>query len=544
MARHSPEIVSNLSSKAWVSKQEYDELISECFEHAMPGRNPYWANGTGRPQGRMGQQGKDKTSRRVFDGTLQNDAIKIANRIQYELFPIGHQWASLQPGPFVPKEAQEQARQELHAMQELLFAAIQFSNFDLSIAEWVLELIVAGTACMLVTSGDDDNPVIYQTVPQSHVAIREGAFGKVDFISRKHLMRASLIKQVWEDADLSVLDKIDIEDDPEIGLIDVCYYDHEDQIWYYDVIVTGGVKSKKDKRIVERRYEVCRWVVARWNKSANEVQGRSLVMQALPDARVLSSVKSYLLKHAALAIGGVFLVKNDGVINPNNIRVFPGATIPVKTTGGQAGASISPLPMQGDVNLADLVIKDLVNSIHKTMLNDGMPDISEGIRSATELLERMKELQQSLGSPFARILKEGIVPMLEATISILAEKGLIPIDAETRKLKLNNGSIQVKFSSPLVQGQSIREVEALQNAMAITREAGGEEAVGLSFKVEDLGSWVGGKLGVIPDIMRTKEERENLQKQAGVAKAMEMGAPPPVGGEGGVIPDQVQQQAA
>lgn len=546
MARLKEAIALQISEQAWTHKSEYDELISECFEQALPGNNPYHANGTGRPQGKNGQKGKDKTSLRVMDSTLQNDAIQITNRIQYELFPIGHQWATFEPGAFVQKQMRDQARKDLSNLQQVVFTAIQFSNFDLSIAEWLLELVVAGTACMFVTKGDEDNPIIFQTVSQSHVALREGAFGKIDFISRRHKMRFGLIAQTWEDATLEEQSDKEKGEDPEYDLIDVCYYDAADRVWYYDVIlISGEGTKKKQKRIVERKYKTNPWIVSRWNKAAEEVQGRSLVMQALPDARVLSSVKAYMLRHAAIAVGGAFLVRNDGVVNASTVRVYPGATIPVQSTGGSNGASVAPLQVGGDINLADLIIKDLVNSIHRTMMNDGMPDISEGVRTATELLERMKQLQQNLGAPFARILKEGIVPMLEATISILAEMGVVPVSAE-QKLKLNNGEIQVKFSSPLVQGQSIREVEALQNAMAITKELAGEEAVGLNFPIEDVGAWVGSKLGVVPEMMRDAAKRKELQAQAGqLLAANQNGGIPPVGSEGGVIPpNQTQQQNA
>lgn len=539
MPRLPETAVLEASEKAWTDNSHFDELIRECFEFAMPDRNTYHSTGNGNPQGKSGTKGKDKTSRRVFDSTLQTDAIKITNRIQYELFPIGHQWANFLPGAFVDTAQQEKARSDLHNLQQVIFTAISFSNFDLSISEWLLELVVAGTACMMVTPGDEDNPVIYQAVSQSHVAIREGAFGKVDLVSRKHKMRVSIVEETWIDAKFTITDE-ERKEDAEVDIIDVCYYSSRDRVWYYDVIVTAGLKAKGITRIVAREYDISPWIITRWNKGAEEAKGRSLVMQALPDARVLSAVKSYLLRHAALSIGGVFMVKNDGVVNANNVKVFPGATIPVRTTGGPGGASIQPLQVAGDVNLADLVIKDLIGSIHKIMMNDGMPEISDGVRTATELMERMKELQQSLGAPFARILKEGIVPMLEATIATLAKAGVIPVEAG-RRIKLNNGEIDVKFASPLVQGQSIREVEAARNAMAITAEAAGPEAVHLNFKVENFGAWVGAKLGVVPDIIRNKQERETLQKQAAQVQAAQMTGQPPVGGDGGVTPDQQQQ---
>lgn len=538
------------SDQVWTDKDQWRSLLSDCYEFAMWDKNPYWGTGTGAPQGKRNTMaGQEKISRRVYDSTLMQDAAKLANRLQYELFPIGHEWAELEPGPFIDKMQADQARQDLHNLQKLLFMVIQLSNFDLAIAEWLLELVVAGTACMLVSKGDDDNPVIYTAVSQAHVAFRCGAHGQPDFVSRKHKMRLSVIPQTWLDAkDLPKVDPDEKDGDPECDLIDVLYYSAPERRWYYDVIVTGGLpktESGQDKvRVVERTYQYSPWIIARWSKAADESHGRSLVMQALPDARTLSAVKSFILRQAALQIGGVFLVRNDGVINANSVRIFPGATIPVRSTGGgNAGASVAPLQVGGDVNFADLVTRDLINSIHQIMLNDGMPDVSEGVRTATELIERMKELQQSLGAPFSRVLKEGIIPLLEATIYTLGEMGLVPI-AEGQKVKLNGGEIKVKFQSPLVQGQSIREVEALDQALTITAKHGGQEAAALSFKIEDMGAFIGSRLGVVPEMMRPKAERASLQDMAGKIAAMQAtgSGAPAVGGNGGVQPRAANQQ--
>lgn len=544
MARWSEEKVIDLSDKAWTEKRHWDTLVRECYDFALPDRNPYTFNGTGLPQGKGATPGQDKTSRKVFDSTLMTDAFRLTNRIQSELFPIGNQWASFVPGALLNPKVKDQASRELHALQETVFAAIALSNFDLSIAEWLLELVVAGTACMLVQRGDDADPIIFQSVPQSHVALREGAFGRIDMISRKHKMRQSLIKAHWPDASVAELDQVEGNEDPECEVVDVTYFERADGLWYYDVLVMNHGKSAQRKRVAKRQFKVCPWIIARWSKAAGEVQGRSLVSLALPDARVLSAVKSYILKQAALSIGGVFLVRNDGVINANNIRIFPGATIPVRATGGTAGASVAPLEVGGNVQLAQLVIDDLVNSIHKIMLNNGVPEITDGVRTATEWIERMKDLQQSLGAPFARVLKEGIVPMLEAAIMVLGEMNVIALP-ESGKIKLNNGEISVKFASPLVQGQNIREVEALRNAILATKEMAGDEGAMLAFKVEEVGAFVGGKLGVVPTLIRTPDERKGLETMAGKLAAMQAGGMPQVGGAGGVMPTPAnsQQQA-
>ncbi len=536
MAAYSIDAVQARSELAWSRKANWQALLAECYDYALPDRSPYTGNGSGKPQGQAIPAGTDKSSPRVFDSTLQNAAVKLCNRLQYDLFPMGQHWADLVPGPFAGAGGEEgpdetSMRRELTTLQDVLFASLQLSNFDLSISEWLQELVVAGTAVMVTTRGDDVDPVVHRCVSQAHTAFLEGPNGRVEFVSIKHRMRLDQIEGQWSDArripnpDPTAKDKVP----PEYDLIEVCYYDRADGIWRYEVHICGkaGSGKKVASRIVQREYGVTPITVSRWSKSVEEVQGRSLVMAALPDARVLSAVKNFLLKQAALAIAGVFLVKNDGVVNANNVRIYPGATIPVRSTGGSNGASVEPLHVGGDINLAQLVIQDLQESINKIMLNTGLPEISDGVRSATEFIERLKDMQQSIGAPFSRILREGIVPMLEAHLQVLAEIGVVQAP-EDGIFRLNAGEIELRFTSPLVQGQAAREVERFVQGVQIVQQVGGPQAtelLGLSMKIEEATDWVFKKLNVDPKLLRTAEEKEALQQMAGQAAAAQQGAP-------------------
>lgn len=560
MARIPTKTILEQAENAWRNKQPWDDLIAECYEYAMPDRNPYFANGTGRPDNANSTKGQRKNSRKVTDSTLMTDAMRLVNRIQSELFPIGGEWANMVPGPFIEEQTRDRARSELRQLQKVLFLSIQLSNFDLSISEWLIDLVVAGTACMLTQEGNDQHPIVFQCVPQSHVALREGAFGFVDGVFRKHRLRASLVPQQWPDAKKVKLKQTNSsdDDDPEISISEVTYLDAVEKVWRYEVIVEASEaleNSNKAQVIAKREYVRSPWSIGRWSKAPGEVQGRSIVMQAMPDARTLSAIKKYLLQQAALSIGGVFMVRNDGVINANSVRIFPGATIPVRSTGGgNSGASVAPLQVGGDVNLAQLVIQDLVTSIHKVMMNNGPVESRPGDQTATEFLERLRDMQQSLGAPFARILKEAIVPILEGALQVLGNMKVIPMP-ESGAIRLNGGEVSVTFNSPLVQQQSLREVEALVNASQVTRQIAGaqagEQAVQVAFKVEGVGKFVGEKMGVVPNMMRTAEDAKKLMEQAGQMAAQGAdvtgmagngnapGGPPQVGQTTGVMPQQM-----
>src|SRR5690606_31293644 len=227
------------------------------------------------------------------------------------------------------------------------------------------------------------------------------------------------------------------------------------------------------------------------------------------------------------AIAGVFLVRSDNTVNANNIRIYPGAMIPVRTTGGSNGASVEPLQVGGDHALANFVLDDLKSSVDRIMLNTGLPEVGDGVRSATEFIERLKDMQQSIGAPFSRILREGIVPMLESHLQVLAEIGILAAP-EDGIFRLNAGEIELRFTSPLVQGQAAREVERFVQGVQIVQQVGGPQAtelLGLSMKIEEATDWVFKKLNVDPKLLRTPDEKEALQQMAGQAAAAQQGAP-------------------
>src|SRR5690606_29689718 len=140
----------------------------------------------------------------------------------------------------------------------------------------------------------------------------------------------------------------------------------------------------------------------------------------------------------------------------------------------------------------------------------------------------LKDMQQSIGAPFSRILREGIVPMLEATLQIMAEIGITEAP-EDGIFRLNAGRVELRFTSPLVQSQATLEVERFVQAVAvITQIAGpeqGPQLVALTTKIEDVPKWVYERMQVDPGIQRTKQEIDQLQQQAAQAAAAQQGAP-------------------
>lgn len=527
MARRSTEVVLKEFDAAWRDKDDWNGLHREVYEFSLPQRNPYHH---GDPSFSPPRGGAKKTDR-LFDSTLPNATVRLANRLQSDLCPAGRKWGVFKPGIFIKKEHREQAKQELAGIEEALFGAVHLSNFDQAINEWFLELVGPGTAIMgVMESTGPESPVDFVCIPQSQVALREGPHGKVWGMYRKHHMLAALIEDTWADATIPPKIRKLMDDDPAatVQLCEALYYSPKDRRWFFDVIwrETGAGSSRGGERLVERTYRDGYWVVTRWLKAVGESHGRGPAVAALADAKTLNKLKELLLMNASIGVKGAWLVNHQAVINPATAAVRPGAMIPVRGAAGHQ--AMTRLEVGGDLNLAQLIIKDLVESIDRCMLNKALPPVSAAVRSPTEIVERMKELQQDLGAPLGRVITEGLIPIMQLALGVLGRAGIIQLAEGGRAIPINGAEVKFELLSPLVQAQNLADIEALTQWCMLQKQLAGEEAFIMGTVVEDLGEYLAGKMNIPPTLVRPAADRAKWQQALGGMMAGQMGGGPPM----------------
>jgi hypothetical protein len=241
-------------------------------------------------------------------------------------------------------------------------------------------------------------------------------------------------------------------------------------------------------------------------KVAGEIYGRGPLLTALPDIKTLNKTKELLLKNASLAIAGVYTAADDGVLNPNTIRIVPGAIIPVARNGGPQGESLKALPRSGDFNVSQLVINDLVQNIKRILLDESLPPDNMSARSATEIVERMKELAQNLGSAFGRLINETMVPIVSKILQVMDDRGIIDLP-----LRVNGLEVRVSAVSPLAMAQNMEEVDSALKFFQIASQAGPEGQVAV--KVGEMLDIIADKLGVPAAMRASPAERADKMEQ-------------------------------
>jgi hypothetical protein len=231
----------------------------------------------------------------------------------------------------------------------------------------------------------------------------------------------------------------------------------------------------------------------RWIKGAGEIYGRSPVMTALPDIKTANKVVELVLKNASIAVTGIWLADDDGVLNPANIRLVPGSIIP-KAVGS---SGLTPLQAPGRFDVSTLVLDDLRARIRHTLLVDRLGPVGGPRMTATEVVERSLETARLLGATFGRLQAELMEPLLSRAIAILRRRGEIP------ELVLDGREVDLRYKSPLARSQARQDVRETLTWLEVTAKMGDEATAVVD--VPAAARWLAERLGVPGQLVRDLE---------------------------------------
>ena len=520
MPKLSTKELINREAKAQAKKDEWRSIYERCYEYALPQRNLY----SGYYEGKVA--GKSKMAR-VFDSTAIHATQRFANRLQAGLFPPYKTWCRLEPGTSVPQESKIQAQEVLDKFNVRMFDTLRQTNFDLAMGEFLLDLAV-GTGVMMITPGDEVTPIRFTAIPQYLVAVEEGSYGKVDNVYRKLRVKAEAIQREFPDIQVTaeLQEAIDRKPEEDLDLFDAVIFDQQTGRYHYHVVWLA-----KKQELVYREMRSSPFIVARYMKVAGEVYGRGPLVTAISDIMTLNKTVELVLKNASLAISGVYTAADDGVLNPQNIRIQPGAVIAVARNGGPQGASLAPLPKSGDFNTSQIVMQDLRMNIKKIMMDDTLPPDNMSARSATEIAERTRELATNLGSAFGRLITETMVPIVARTLYVLDQQGLVDLP-----LKVNGVEVKVTPISPLAQAQKLQEINDLVQYMQIANSMGpqGQATIAVPKVLE----FIAERLGITQDVLNSQEEQQMIMQQ--MAQMQQQMAEPQPADDGGAMAEAMQ----
>ena len=499
MAKQTPEKLLERTARALSDRDANRNLYEDCYELYSPYRNTLTQVGAtlNRPT-------------RQYSSTGQISAAAFVNTMTREFTPPFTKWSVLKAGPATPEEKAAEINEMLEKITDVFYSYLNSSNYASAKAESDFDLGI-GTKSLWFYEGDEEHPFNFVASPISEMAIAEGKNGRVDFRARTSKVKANMIQQMWKNATMP--EGVDPKDDKEIDVVECFYYDYEDLLWRYDVIV------KKECIFYTEHYEeIC--FTPRWMKVPSNPNGYGPFIMALADVKTDNKLKEFLLRAAALDIAGVYTITSDGAINPNTLNIAPNTFIPVERNSGEAGPTISRLDTSSNFQLQEYISQSLTDQIRKTLLDNRMPAETPQPKTAFEIAQRMREFQTDIGAAFGRIYFEEIIPLWKRGLAILARKGLIGLP---EGFTIDNLFIQVQVTSSIAQTQQAEDVQKFMQSYQMVQMIDPQLAI-TSYRVEDIPNWLTAMMGTPAKLLRSEAEAEKMRNAMAQAAGQQMAA--------------------
>lgn len=449
----------------------WEPLWRDCYDYCLPGR-----------------PGQSTVS--TFDSTGADSAEQLAASLLAELTPPWVRWFGLEPagGPAGTVAAKDTTL-ALEASSDALAAAFDRANFAVEMHQAFLDLVIAGTAVLQVEEALPGEPSVlrFTAVPLVQTVLEEGVSGRLDTIYRSQLLTLAEIDARYPGADLPPALRRSVEPQEKLNVVEAVIAEGPD--FCFAAVVehasTGAII------LAQGRFATSPYIAFRWLRAPGETYGRSPVMKALPDIRTANKVVELTLKNASIAVAGIWQAEDDGVLNPANIRLVPGAIIP-KAVGS---AGLTPLAAPGKFDVSQLVLEDLRGRIRHALLADRLGPVRGPAMTATEVLERSAEMGRLLGAVYGRLQTELLTPLVERAALILARRGLIP-----RAHVPDGQRVALQYRSPLAQVQA--RADAANTLLWL--EAVGKLGPGGAEAVDafEAARWLAQTFGVAPALLR------------------------------------------
>ena len=249
----------DLSAEAFTDRDQYKTLFQDAYDYTMPTRKGFDQNTDS-----VGQNRTDK----IFDETAVVGVNEFAAHIQSSLIPPFSRWANLTAGNEVPEENREEVNSELKPVTERIFDFIANSNFDQEINEAMLDLAV-GTGCLNIQEGDNIDPLRFQAVPLTELALQDGPDGLVDDVHYRRWVKPEHLEIMFPNMPPETLEVVkNRSGGKRIELIQSTLRDRKKsnlRHWDYAAHLPGVQTTLASEQYEGRGANP--WVIFRWSKA-------------------------------------------------------------------------------------------------------------------------------------------------------------------------------------------------------------------------------------------------------------------------------------
>lgn len=451
-------------ARAEAKRRMWDSILRETYRLALPNQDDPDTNARG-----------GKRDAEIFDGTAIRAVKWKRAKLHGDLFPPFRHWTHFLPEGLDSGDMDATAAHAwagfVESAERKFHKAIDRSNFHLEVPLALGDALIS-TGALLIQEGTPDDPLRFEAVPVAQVIPEESPDGVIRTVFRAFDVPGRDIAARWPDAQVpsEVGERIDADPDGALRVVEATVWNPEDGRYDYTVVLADG-----ERRIVERAYRSSPWVVFRIDKATGETMGRGPVLDARADIATANKTKELILKNASIAVTGIWQAEDDGVLNPANIKLVPGAIIP-KAAGSEG---LKPLEAPGKFDVSQLLLKDLQDGIEAAIKGPSLPPVEAGSRTAYEIGERRTD-QMAVDVPMSlRLLSELDYPLVMRCLAILTGPAMAGGAYYIEPPLIGERRVRPVPVSPLVRYQDIADAQERNQALLLAMQVDAETTLAL-----------------------------------------------------------------
>lgn len=429
-------------------RSNHETTWQDCFDHTFPLR------GSGLQQSVLDAQSAAERKARLLTAVGTECARTLAAALMSGGTPANSRWVAFE----VPDASDGASRQWLDEAAGLLWQNIHASNYDAAGFEACEDIVAAGWFVLFVDEDRKRGGLSFEVWPLSQcycASTRDG--GPIDVVFREYTLTAEqAVEQFGDDVSEQTQKLAREKPDQVVEFVRAIYprevYAEDARLAKNLPIACCDVETKARKLVRESGFHEMPAIVPRWNVIPGSAYAVGPTFDALPDLRCLNEIKRMELAAMDLAIAGMWIAQDDGVLNPRTVKVGPRKVIVANSVD-----SMKELKSGADFQVAFTEEERLTAAIRKVFMADQLQPADGPAMTATEVHARVQLIRQMLGPVYARWQSEFLQPLIERCFGLAYRAGVFADAPES----IAGLPMTVKFLSPLARAQSLEEVSAM-----------------------------------------------------------------------------------
>lgn len=493
----SPKELLDRYLESKIDKDKWLDIYQDLYTYVIPNRDAFNV--------KFGYNDSGKsTSARIWDATATMCAYQRANDLHGLLLPHDRVWGKLSLDDHLySKDEIESFKPILDEANDKIFYYLNQSNLSRAIASSNLDL-VGGTAALWIESVDDLTPLQFTPIPAVALVIEYNTediahtcWFKIKMSGRRILSTFPKYKNNKISSKPNELHEL------VYGQIKIS----EREFYLYAFLESDPMTVLWD---VFRDYTQI--LVYRDRVRPGECEGRGIAVDLLPAIKDLNRIVEYSRKSLEFKAYPPIFYDLNSRFNPNTLRTFAGAML------GRDPNSRMPLEALHMPEYSDVInhIQDLRQFIRDGFQVDQLGEITNPVKSATEISIRENRAQRTSATDISRLINELPKQIYTISAKILASRGLLIKDKHIGNI--NPHLFRFDFQSPLYDLQKQQDLSQFTTMAQILQQFGGEGAVMGATNMAECISFIAEKLDIPAKLIKSKEQFnsfvKNLAQQA------------------------------